>query len=130
MLLEPQDGYDRARVDPIVIILAVSTISSLGAAAWLASRQRTTPPAPGEEFAKLVGRVTDLERERPRFVAEMNGLLDECEELLDRTKRKKAAIDGKKAHETAETGPSQPELQGDDLDRRRAAKAAVLARFG
>lgn len=128
-------------MDPIGWLLIVSALfvaAAAGTAYALVSARRARPeapsePHPSEDFRALVARVEQLELERPRFVNEMNGMLDQCDELLDRVRKRKASLDGARAH-APHDGPhsTQPELPdiGDELDARRRGKAEVARRFG
>jgi hypothetical protein len=108
------------------LVLAVACTCTAAATWWLTRRPAAEPSA---DHAPLASRVDALELERPKFIAEMNALVEQCEDLLDRTERKRKSIAASKSREP-EDAPGQPEGESIELLAQRdpvRARALILA---
>jgi hypothetical protein len=116
-------------MEPFAWILFVSSIFVAATTGYLFARREPLPaPPPSGDLAALAARVSVLEEERPRFVNEMNGIADQCDEILGRTRKIRAAMHGDRGKEIAvERQEQQLELSPDDA--RAAAKRLVAARL-
>jgi hypothetical protein len=117
-------------MDPFGWILFVASIFVAATTGYLFARREPLPaPPPSGDLAALAARVSVLEEERPRFVIEMNGMLDQCDELLGRTRKIRATMHGDRGKEIAvERQEQQLALLSPD-DERAAAKRLVAARL-
>lgn len=61
------------------------------------------------QVVPLRGRIEQLELERPRFLAELNGMFEACQESLDRAEAKRKRADNAlRAAQGAPSGDSAP----------------------
>jgi hypothetical protein len=125
-------------LDPIVVFLAFSLILAAGAAAYLWLRppvqpaaiiHAAAPVAPPATLADFVARLDRLEAAFPAWKVAIDGVLDEVDDVLDRVRKRKARIDGARAHGAEDApGDAQLELVGPGGDR-DAVKRAVRERM-
>jgi len=102
-------------------------------AAWF-MRGRDVPPstpraAQAPDLRELEKRVALLEIERPKFIGEMNGLVAECDELLERTERRRRRVQREDQNNDRDRDRGQGELELVPPDR-ESLKEEVRKRFG